>query len=285
MTTRGIHQAIQDEISKIEQMYDFHTLLAVEYGSRAWGLDDIRSDYDIRLIYRDPPSRAFSLFHDCEMMAHQTKIEGVDVDFSCWSLSKALKLSVVSNPQLGEFLNCPVRYREDETFIEDLQRISAAASPRVMAHYYRGSAKKNLLQRVCDSPIVDVKATLQMVRATLCAQWFVQNPEQGGFPPVSFEELVRSIDHSSDRLYFDETESQILNLIKVKREELPRPSPLQTSLIEQFGLEQMDQLPRQIADLPNPYVSQDLAERAFANQYPQLLPRTEVTCPEICNIF
>jgi hypothetical protein len=71
----------------------------------------------------------------------------------------------------------------------------------------------------------------------------------------------------------------------VKREELPRPSPLQTSLIEQFGLEQMDQLPRQIADLPNPYVSQDLAERAFANQYPQLLPRTEVTCPEICNIF
>lgn len=281
MTTPEMHQEIQGEISKLDQMYDIHTLLAVEYGSRAWGLDGVGSDLDIRLIYRDPPSRSFSLFNDREMISHQTRIDGVDVDFSCWSLSKALKLSVVSNPQLNEFLACPVRYREDEAFLYDLKEICGAASPRTIAHYYRGSAKKNLLHRICNTPVVDVKATLQMVRATLSAQWIVQNPDIGGFPPVNFEELVRSIDHSSDRLYFDSTETQILELANVKREGLVRPSPLQICMIEQFGLEQMEKLPPQIADLADPYVSQDLAERAFKNQYPLVFPQVEATCPEV----
>lgn len=282
MTTNAMQQAIKDEIKDLEQEYGIEVLLAVEYGSRAWGLEHAGSDHDIRLIYRDPPLQAFSLFQDREMISRPSMVDGVEVDLTCWSLPKTLKLATVSNPQLNEFLACPVRYRSEEAFLEDLTRICKAASPRVMAHYYRGSAKKNLLQKICDQRQVDVKATLQMVRGTLSAQWIVQNPDQGAFPPVDFETLLDAVDHSKDRLYFDETRAQIDRLVALKREGGHCRDPHDICLIEQFGLEAMERLPEQIGHLENPYVDQALAEQAFQNQYPQIFPKEEINYPEVC---
>jgi len=282
MTEHKMHQALQAEIKDLELEYGIEVLLAVEYGSRAWGLEHAGSDYDIRLIYRDPVHQAFSLFQDRETISRPTMVEGVEVDLTCWSLPKALKLATVSNPQLNEFLACPVKYRSDDIFIDDLTRICNAASPRVMAHYYRGSAKKNLLQKICDCPQVDVKATLQMLRGTLSAQWIVQNPGQGNFPPIDFETLLDAVDHSKDRLYFDETRAQIDRFVALKREGGHCRDPHDICLIEQFGLEAMERLPEQIGYLNNPYVDQSLAESAFQKQYPQTFSIDEITCPEVC---
>ncbi len=281
MTKSVSDRFILDQIDMIEESNGVEILLAVEYGSRAWGLDGVGSDHDIRLIYRDEVDQAFSLFQDREMISHQVTHKGVEVDLTCWSLPKALRLATVSNPQLNEFLACPVKYRVGKSFTEDLTTLCCAASPRVMAHYYRGSAKKNLLHRICDRPEVDVKACLQMVRATLSAQWFVQNPGPGCFPPVNFEELRAAVDHSDDHTYSDATTAQIDALVAMKREGATRPDRQSITFVEQFGLEQSGKLPQLIAGLPDPHVSKDMAERAFKNQYPDVFQKDEVTFPEV----
>jgi uncharacterized protein len=48
-------EKIVNEIKKIEQSRNVKILYACESGSRAWGFPSTDSDYDVRLIYINPP--------------------------------------------------------------------------------------------------------------------------------------------------------------------------------------------------------------------------------------
>jgi predicted nucleotidyltransferase len=49
---RDIFDEIQVKLDEIEQRENVRILLAVESGSRAWGLSSPDSDYDVRFVYQ-----------------------------------------------------------------------------------------------------------------------------------------------------------------------------------------------------------------------------------------
>lgn len=46
-----IKKIIQDKLAEIEKKENVKVLYAVESGSRAWGVESLDSDYDVRFIY------------------------------------------------------------------------------------------------------------------------------------------------------------------------------------------------------------------------------------------
>jgi uncharacterized protein len=277
-------EEIEKEITWIEEQYGIDVLLAVEYGSRAWGLERPGSDHDIRIIYRDPPEVAFSLFQERELIQHAAQFDvedrKVDVDLVGWSLSKALKLGVVSNPQLNEFLNSPKIYRQEPGFHSDLKGICAAASPRVMAHYYRGSGTKNLMSRCVNRIGIDVKAHVQMARGFLSSVWLVQNPQLGGFPPVNYDALLNEVDLAARGPMHASIRRDLIDIAEHKRSGEPVGQKLFT-MLTQWGLREKEALKDDIAKIPEIYVDPDVAEKAFRRQYPETFLMSEEPEPVV----
>ena len=50
----NICETIQEKIRELEQTHNVRILYAAESGSRAWGIESVDSDYDIRFIYVRP---------------------------------------------------------------------------------------------------------------------------------------------------------------------------------------------------------------------------------------
>lgn len=79
-------------------------LLAVEYGSHAYGYASENSDHDIRLIYVYPVERYLSLSSPKDSIE---VMEG-DLDISGWELKRALSHAAKSNATFWEWMQCPV---------------------------------------------------------------------------------------------------------------------------------------------------------------------------------
>ena len=54
---RDIQKEIREKLREIEEKEQVFILLAVESGSRAWGIASPDSDYDVRFIYVRKPGR------------------------------------------------------------------------------------------------------------------------------------------------------------------------------------------------------------------------------------
>ena len=52
-------EKIYDKLKELEFKHDIQILYAVEAGSRAWKLDSIDSDYDIRFIFKHNDSKKY----------------------------------------------------------------------------------------------------------------------------------------------------------------------------------------------------------------------------------
>jgi predicted nucleotidyltransferase len=267
---------IEEEISWMEGHFDVEVMLAVEYGSRLWNLAGPASDHDIRFVYKDKPERAFSLFdkretlsHNCELPTDDGKIE---VEFSGWSLEKALRLCVASNPQTQEINAAPVVFEANHDFQKDLSEICADASPRTMAHYYRGNAKKNLLGHICKIRGADVKINLQMVRGFMSSMWLIQNPGLGKFPPLDFSELRESVDLSISRMPIKGFNKELDELVQLKTETSSRRVNRFFTLVEQWGLGVMDSIEEDIMKIPDHRTDSEIAEKSFRRQYPNTFP-------------
>jgi predicted nucleotidyltransferase len=267
------YKSVQDEITWIEGEFDVEVLLAVEHGSRLWGLAGPSSDHDIKFIYKNKPERAFSLFDRRNFIGHKCEIEAdtgfVEVEMTGWSIEKALRLSVSSNPQLNEIIGSPLRYAESDVFCRDLKGICKDSSPRTIAHYYRGTAKKTLLGDICRHRGADLKANLQMVRAFMSSIWMVQNPKVGSFPPLDFAKLREEVDLSSGFRPYQSFDTQLDEIVELKTTTSKRRVDQFFVIIEQWGLQVMDSINDDILKIPEHWVDQNNAELCFRHQYPE----------------
>lgn len=102
-TTKARINALLDDLA---ERHGVHILMAVESGSRAWGFESPDSDFDVRFIYQEPTEVMLKLFPDRDVIEVESSFNadgtGVPVDMVGWSLTKALRLGVASNPQLAE---------------------------------------------------------------------------------------------------------------------------------------------------------------------------------------
>ena len=91
-------------LSNLETEYQMRILLAVEYGSRAYGCASDESDYDIRLIYVYPMERYLGL----SIPQDSISVIEDDLDICGWELRRALSHASKSNATFWEWMQARV---------------------------------------------------------------------------------------------------------------------------------------------------------------------------------
>lgn len=193
MTHQTESDRIRGLLAEIETQHGVRVLMAVESGSRAWGFASPDSDFDVRFVYQEPVDRMLRLYPDRDVIEQMSPYHpdgtGVPIDLVGWSLPKALRLAAASNPQLCEWARGTVTYQADPDFMDQLRLLTVQASPRVLAHHYRGLARKTVLDYLGGPGEPRGKKYLYAVRSLLAANWMLDHPVQGSAPPVRFDEL------------------------------------------------------------------------------------------------
>jgi predicted nucleotidyltransferase len=202
-----MNKQIQALLSRIEAEHNVRILYAAESGSRAWGFASPDSDYDVRFIYYRPIEEYLRLVKHHDVLDKMNGLEDICtdlMDFSGWDIYKACTLFRKSNPQMLEWINSPIAYRDDdikviyrsgETFIESLRTLAKTElSMNRFAFHYRSIANGNWEKYFVGKVTVTRKKYLYVLRGIFCCHW-VQ--KYGTPPPVLADELIAGLDLDS----------------------------------------------------------------------------------------
>lgn len=106
---RDIQKEIREKLREIEEKEQVFILLAVESGSRAWGIASPDSDYDVRFIYVRKPEDYLRL--DPVKDVIEWHLDEV-LDINGWDLKKALIQFQRGNAALFEWAQSPIVYQK-----------------------------------------------------------------------------------------------------------------------------------------------------------------------------
>jgi predicted nucleotidyltransferase len=245
----------------VEARHGVRVLMAVESGSRAWGFASPDSDFDVRFVYQEPLDRVVRLFPGRDVIEEMTPYHpdgtGVPIDLVGWSLPKALRLAAASNPQLTEWAAGTVTYRADPDFLGELRRLTSQASPRVLAHHYRGLAKKTVIDYLAGPGEPRGKKYLYAVRSLLAANWMLDHPTPGSAPPVRFDRLREETRVS------EPVETAISALLDWKVRLGEGEAHRRFPVLDRWIWSDLTRLEAEVPRLPDPVVDREVAERVF----------------------
>ncbi|MCL2649869.1 MAG: nucleotidyltransferase domain-containing protein [Candidatus Azobacteroides sp.] len=219
-------QEIQHKLKEIEQQYNVRILYACESGSRAWGFPSTDSDYDVRFIYTLPKNQYLSI---------EEKKDTIDIpvnevlDINGWDFRKSLRLFYNSNAPLYEWLQSPVIYKQDDSFLETLKNLMPEYfSLRKGMHHYLGMAK-NAWPELQGSEI-KIKKYFYCLRPLLAARWIVDKHE---LPPMEFGLLRAQV---KDKVW----QSAIDELLTIKAQATEKTTIQPIPVLNAFIEEQME---------------------------------------------
>lgn len=238
--TQGeVEDAVRKELARIEQEYGVRVLFAAEAGSRAWGFPSLDSDYDVRFVYAHDPDWYLDVAperkKDC--IERSFELPGIgEMDMAGWDIRKALKLFQAGNPQIAEWLNSSILYKEEGDFASLLRDLLAdSLSMGNLWHHYAGmvrSARKSL-----SSGNQSSKGLLYVIRPLLILLWL----EKGlGVPPVEMEIVLDGVLGKSP------VATQICKLVDMKRNSLEqenRPTGKKLMSWLEFECNRLDNVP------------------------------------------
>lgn len=179
----GMRETISEELLAVERERSVHVLLAVESGSRAWGMASADSDYDVRFVYVRREEDYLRLED-----VRDTVEWGLDETYDVvgWDICKFLRLMRGSNPTVFEWLESPIIYREAPAFGEVREKALKCFSSKASAYHYLGMAKgEEKIYSKADK--VSAKTYLYAMRAVLAARWVLDKGTPG---PMEFRELI-----------------------------------------------------------------------------------------------
>lgn len=184
---RNIQQEIQDNLTAIEEKYGVKILMAVESGSRAWGFASPDSDYDVRFIYAHPQEEYMRV--DSMPDVIEWHLDEV-LDINGWDLKKALLAFAKGNPNIMEWANSGIVYRDSEIW----NRVKSTAfhyfsEKAALCHYY-GTAKTTL-ETYLQGEMIRYKKYFYALRPLLCCRWIERYHEA---PPMEFRTLLGLFD-------------------------------------------------------------------------------------------
>ncbi|MFC4408474.1 DNA polymerase beta superfamily protein [Haloarchaeobius iranensis] len=130
--------ALADAIAALEADHDCTVVAARDVGSRAWGLDHPGSDYDVTVLFRQPPVR-YATIAEYVPTVHD---ERGDVELTAWNVRRFAELLVDSNPATLEFLHSPLRYRSCEPLAALGADVGHEFEPIRLYHHYRSFADR-----------------------------------------------------------------------------------------------------------------------------------------------
>ena len=180
---------IVEQLNEIEKNFNVKILYACESGSRAWGFESKDSDYDVRFIYVHKQEWYLKIDSATQRDVIELPIDS-ELDISGWDLRKSLNLFNKSNPALIEWLNSPIVYKKDESFIDDIQQlVPQFYSYKACFYHYTNMAKKNYREYL-KKEIVWIKKYFYVLRPLLAMKWIEQ---KRGIVPTEFEKLLVTI--------------------------------------------------------------------------------------------
>lgn len=188
----NINESINSKLSQIEKENEIKIILAVESGSRAWGMNSANSDHDIRFIYVHNRDWYVSLFDKSDNI--QIKPDNI-YDIHGWDIKKFLLLMMKSNTSSFEWLSSPISYIRDNVIIDELISISKNYfKPSTVCWNYYGLANSTLdtLRKIPYNPIKDY---LYILRAFSNINYI---DKYSVMPPMSFKTCLFSIDIPDD---------------------------------------------------------------------------------------
>lgn len=174
---------INEKLEILESEKKVKILYACESGSRAWGFHSPDSDYDVRFLY----------IHEKEWyLSIEDKKDFIDLpvnevfDINGYDIRKALKLFRASNCKIYEWVQSPVIYKSDDSFLQDLKSLVAEYySPLSGLHHYLGLTR-NTLNNDLQGDQIKLKKYFYALRPVLAACWIA---EKGECPPMEFKHL------------------------------------------------------------------------------------------------
>ena len=131
---------INKKLKEIEEKENIKILLAVESGSRAWGVASRDSDYDVRFIYVRNQKEYLRLNDIRDVIEWQLD---ETLDINGWDIKKALLLLKKSNPTLFEWWNSPIIYKKNDVFSNFDKYLESYFSSKKLMFHYVNMAKVN----------------------------------------------------------------------------------------------------------------------------------------------
>jgi hypothetical protein len=178
--------AIRAALRSIETEHDIKILMAVQTGSRAWGLESRQSDWDVSFIYIHKPEW-YSQEGENRCVIEQ--VFPGDIDIYGWELSDALHHLEEGNPTMLEWLNTYDKYIIDDSFWKEMQTIREDfLSPVKAISYYNQISSKNNERFL--NPKGSLKAFLYYLRGVLICKYI---ESKGTLPSTYFDGLVRAM--------------------------------------------------------------------------------------------
>ena len=181
-----MNEEILKALKRVEAKENCKILFAAESGSRAWGFASPDSDYDIRVVYVKPESWYFDITEK-KSDTFEAMLPG-DLDISAWELRKSLQHVAKCNPSFYEWINSPIIYFADETFLNEIKnRLPVFFNP-IRAAYHYLYLSENSWRTVNEQKQITYKKLFYALRGLFCALWSIQKKTM---PPTEFELLLR----------------------------------------------------------------------------------------------
>lgn len=190
---RNINQEIQENLNEIEDKNDVKILLAVESGSRAWGFASPDSDYDVRFIYVHPKDEYLRVDSMTDVL--EWHLDDV-LDINGWDLKKALLAFAKGNPNIMEWANSGIVYRDSDIWNQIKGMAFHYFSEKAALCHYYGTAKTTLETHL-QGEMIRYKKYFYALRPLLCCRWIERYHE---VPPMEFQTLLQLFDRQDPDL-------------------------------------------------------------------------------------
>ncbi|WP_435194534.1 nucleotidyltransferase domain-containing protein [Natronomonas sp. EA1] len=177
-----------DALSRLEAEYDVRVIAARDTGSRAWGLADPDSDYDVGFVFAQSAAAYGKLGEYRASIDTRER----DVELHGWNVKRFGELLADSNPSALELVHSPVSYTAHPAF--DALAEDVAFAPLSLYHHYRSLAETNAAR--IRTGTATVKTNLYRVRGYCYARYVL---DTHAFPELDFP---RFLEEEADR--FDE---------------------------------------------------------------------------------
>lgn len=174
-------EKVKGILESLEKEHGIKVILAVEAGSRAWGLESDDSDYDIRFVYVYEDLRKY-----VSLKTLRETIDGFSedrlYDWQGWDITKALKHLSQMNPSITEWLYSPIVYSKQDFNGIDFhstakQLLISQKRITPLLHHYRSMAKSNFKTHIQNKTQVKIKKYMYVIRPAGMFQWLLLNQD------------------------------------------------------------------------------------------------------------
>lgn len=253
-------------LEEIERENNIRILFAIESGSRAWGMESINSDYDVRFVYcrkseeylrLDLPEDVITKHFDKNLK--QSEQKGCFVDILGFDLFKFLRMLVKNNPTCLEWLQSNIIYygKKNEVFKEwsemNFNKIA-------VCYHYKSMCSQNYKKYIDSGNEITYKKYLYAMRGLVNARYVIL---YGKMPNINFPELLKEIRGKGvvKDYIINELESIIELKKKLKEKEIVKNYKRMDEYIETF-LKQ---------DLPSPQKRTQVPRTILNNEILKIL--------------